>query len=69
MKEIEYKAYQKMLEAVERYTGCFTKCIGIEFDGRTCTIRLISGVTEVTIIFKYSSKMTIKEIGKRLEIF
>lgn len=67
---IQYKIYNKVLEAFSKYTGYCTRFHSIEFKGRKCSVnarRVFENEIIGTIEFEFNSKTTIKFIGNLLK--
>ena len=62
----QYKTYQKVLKAFNKYTDYCTRFKSISFDGNKCTVQsraIFSDDIENEWTFEYNSKTSIKTIG------
>lgn len=67
---VQYKIYNKSLKAFSDYVGYCTRFHSIKFDGDKCFLSartMFQSDIDWTVEFEYSSKTTIKSIGKLLE--
>lgn len=67
---IQYKTYQKVLKAFEKYTKYYTRFKSIHFDKNMCTVqarRAFENEVLFEVSFPYNSKTTISGIGKLLK--
>lgn len=63
---VQYKTYQKVLKAFNKYASYATKFKSISFDANACTVQsrlMFSDEIKFEVKFKYDSKTTIKSIG------
>ena len=66
---VQYRTYRKVCKAFETYTQYYTRFRAISFDGNMCTVearKAFKGENLFEVAFSYSTKTTIKEIGKAL---
>lgn len=66
---IQYKIYQKVLKAFEKYTRYYTRFKSIIFDKNICTVQSREAFKDdlfFEVSFSFNDKTTIKEIGRIL---
>lgn len=67
---MQYKTYQKVLNAFEEYTDCRTKFRSIDFDGKRCVVtarEVFKSGEKWKVSFEYTSETTIRSIGMLLK--
>lgn len=67
---VQYKIYQKVIKAFEKFTGYYTRFKSISFDGDICTVQARETFKNdllFEVSFPFNSKTTIASIGKLLE--
>lgn len=67
---IQYKIYQKVLNAFGRYTKYHTRFKAISFDGNICTVQARKAFENdllFEVSFHFDTKTTISSIGKLLQ--
>lgn len=67
---VQYKTYQKVIKAFDKYTNYTTRFKSISFNGNICTVQarlVFENKLFFEVSFPYNSKTTISSIGKLLE--